>query len=123
MKISKLSTDEALDALCELTPYINNIVTDDALLDGLKAKVKATGNETKAEIMAMGAEKINKIVPIVLKEHKDDVYGILAVLNDADVDAIGKQNVIKTMSQIRDLIKDKEFLDFFKSCAEQEQSE
>ena len=123
MKISKLSTDEALDALCELTPYINDIVTDDALLDELKAKVKATGNETKAEIMAMGAEKINKLVPIVLKGHKDDVYGILAVLNDTDVDAIGKQNVIKTMSQIRDLIKDKEFLDFFKSCAEQEQSE
>jgi hypothetical protein len=123
MKLSKLSTDEALDALCELTPYINNIVTDDVLLDELKAKVKATGNETKAEIMAMGAEKINKLVPIVLKGHKKDVYGILAVLNDTDVDAIGKQNVIKTMSQIRDLIKDKEFLDFFKSCAEQEQSE
>jgi hypothetical protein len=123
MKLSKLSTDEALDVFCELTPYINNIVTDDVLLDELKAKVKATGNETKAEIMAMGAEKINKLVPIVLKGHKDDVYGILSVLNDADVDAIGKQNVIKTMSQIRDLIKDKEFLDFFKSCAEQEQSE
>lgn len=123
MKLSKLSTDEALDVLCELTPYINNIVTDDVLLDELKAKVKSKGNETKAEIMAMGAEKINKLVPIVLKGHKDDVYGILSVLNDADVDAIGKQNVIKTMSQIRDLIKDKEFLDFFKSCAEQEQSE
>jgi hypothetical protein len=123
MKLSNLSTDEALDVLCELTPYINNIVTDDVLLDELKAKVKATGNETKAEIMAMGAEKINKLVPIVLKGHKKDVYGILAVLNDTDVDAIGKQNVIKTISQIRDLIKDKEFLDFFKSCAEQEQSE
>ena len=123
MKLSNLSTDEALDVLCELTPYINNIVTDDVLLDELKAKVKATGNETKAEIMAMGAEKINKLVPIVLKGHKKDAYGILAVLNDTDVDAIGKQNVIKTMSQIRDLIKDKEFLDFFKSCAEQEQSE
>lgn len=123
MKLSKLSTDEALDALCELTPYINNIVTDDVLLDELKAKVKATGNETKAEIMAMGAEKINKLVPIVLKGHKKDVYGILAVLNDTDVDAIGKQNIIKTMSQIRDLIKDKEFLDFFKSCAEPERSE
>lgn len=123
MKLSKLSTDEALDALCELTPYINNIVTDDVLLDELKAKVTATGNETKAEIMAMGAEKINKLVPIVLKGHKKDVYGILAVLNDTDADAIGKQNVIKTISQIRDLIKDKEFLDFFKSCAEREQSE
>jgi hypothetical protein len=123
MKLSKLSTDEALDALCELTPYINNIVTDDVLLDELKAKVKATGNETKAEIMAMGAEKINKLVPIVLKGHKKDVCGILAVLNDTDVDAIGKQNAIKTMSQIRDLIKDKEFLDFFKSCAEPGRSE
>jgi hypothetical protein len=123
MKLSKLSTDEALDILCELTPYINNIVTDDVLLDELKAKVKATGNETKAEIMAMGAEKINKIVPVVLKEHKADIFGILASLNGTDIDAIGKQNIIKTMSQIRDLIKDKEFLDFFKSCAEQEQSE
>src|SRR5574344_1669925 len=123
MKLSQLTTDDAFDVLCELTPYINNIITDEVLVDELKAKVKATGEETKAEIMAMGADKINKLVPIVLKGHKSDVLGILSVVNCVDADEIGKQSIIKAMMQIRDLIKDKDFLDFFKSCAEQEQSE
>lgn len=123
MKLSELNTDEALDVLCELTPYINNIVTDDALLDELKAKVKATGKETKAEIMSIGTEKINKLVPMLLKGHKADVYGILSAVNGIDAETIGKQNIIKTMSQIRECIKDKELIAFFKSCVDAEQNE
>ena len=31
MKLSELSTDRALDVLCELTPYISNIASDEKM--------------------------------------------------------------------------------------------
>lgn len=122
MKLSEFSTDEALDVLCEITPYINNIIIDDALMETLKAKVKGDGL-TKAEIMALGAEKLNKLLPVILKDHRGDVYGIVAVLNGIDAADIGRQNIIKTAAQVRDAVKDKDLVDFFKSCAEPERSE
>ena len=39
MKLSTVSTDEALNILCELTPYIANISSDEELLKELKKKL------------------------------------------------------------------------------------
>ena len=36
MKLSQLSTERATDVLCELTPYIANIVEDSALMESLR---------------------------------------------------------------------------------------
>ena len=66
MKLSEISTDRAIDVLCEITPYINNIIIDEKLLSEIKAKVKATGKESKAEIFALGA-KSQQNAPVVLK--------------------------------------------------------
>ena len=118
MRLSELSTDRAADVLCELTPYINNIITDENLKEQISGKIKLTGSETKAEIIAICVDKINKLVPILLKSHKDDAFGIIAVVNETTVSEIKSQNVLKTMAQIKAIIKDKEFFDFFKSCAE-----
>ena len=118
MKLSEISTDKAIDVLCDITPSVNNIVTDENLLEQLKNKVKIAGDESKAEVIAIGVEKINKIVPIVLKSHREDILYILSAINGIGVDEIKKQNVIKTMKMIKELIQDKEFVDFFKSCAE-----
>ena len=115
MKLSEFSTDRACDVLCALTPYISNIALDTELADALKQKLKA---DTYAEMLVVGASKLNKIAPILLRTHRDDVYGIIAVLNDTTVEAVGEQNIIVTMAQIRDIAKDKELIAFFRSCAE-----
>lgn len=119
MKLSEFSTDKALDILCELTPYINNIATDESLTNELKAKISNKGT-TRAEVIAAGAAKVNRLIPIILKTHRGDVYGILSVMNEMTVDAIAAQNALKTASQIRDIAKDRELVDFFKSCAKQD---
>ena len=107
MKLSELSTEKATDVLCEIAPYAMNIMTDEELVDELKAAVG----------------KISKILPILLKKRKADLFGILGALNEKSVEEIAKQNIIKTMSQIKDISKDKELLDFFKSCTGTEESE
>lgn len=115
MKISNLTTDEALDVLCEITPYVENILSDEELLEELKNKVEDGKKLTRAEVYAYGIEKINSLVKILLKKRRDDVYGILGALNNVPKEEIAKQNFITTGNQIREVIKDKELMDFFKS--------
>ena len=123
MKISEISTEKAMDVLCELTPYVTNIVTDETLVAELKEAIDFKDANTMAEKIALTAEKITKIIPIILKNRKNDVFGIVGVLNNKTVDEIAKQNIIVTMKQIRDIAKDKELLDFFKSCTDTEGNE
>ena len=123
MKISEISTDNALDVLCELTPYVTNIVTDEDLVGELKKAIDFKEANTKAEKMALTAGKITKIIPIILKNRKNDMFGIVGVLNGKTIDEVAEQNIIVTMKQIRDIAKDKELLDFFKSCTDTEGNE
>lgn len=123
MKLSELTTDESLDALVVLTPYINSILIDQELVEELRRKIDPDRLKTKAETMLEGAARINTLVPIVLKKHRLDVYGILSVLNRKTPEEIGKQNFLVTAMQISDAVKDKALVDFFKSCAAQEETE
>lgn len=123
MKLSELTTEQAADVLCELTPYIANIASDEELLAELKRVIDPKAVANKAELLALGAEKITKLVPIVLKKRKSDVFGILGVLNDKTNEEVAKQNIIITLKQVRDAVKDKDLIDFFKSCVGSEGSE
>lgn len=123
MRLSELSTDRATDVLCELTPYIANIVSDEELLEELKKAVDRKDIVNKAQWLAVGAEKITKILPILLKKRKEDVFGILAVINEKTVEQIAKQNILVTLKQAKTAFKDKELIDFFKSCMDTEEGE
>ena len=123
MKLSQFSTDRAADVLCELTPYVTNILSDADLLAELRSALDVKDATSVAERFALVGNKFAKIIPIVLKGRKEDVFGILGVLNEKSVEEIKAQNIILTMKQIRDISKDKELLDFFKSCTDAEESE
>ena len=123
MKISELSTDRALDVICEITPFVDEIATDEELISTLKEKIKLPEGATRADMLKIGADKINKIVPIVLKKRRSAVYGILAALNETSAEKISKQSMISTAKQIKEAVGDKELIDFFKSCVGAEGSE
>ena len=123
MRLSELSTDKAMDILCELTPYVSNIVTDEELVEELRRRVDGASVASREEMIALALDKVNKLVPIVLKKRKADIFGMLGVLNEKTAEEISKQNIIVTMVQIREAVKDKELIDFFKSCVGSEGSE
>ena len=123
MKLSQMTTDKATDVLCIIAPYAINIMTDEDLIAELKKAVDFKDANTLAEKIALTVDKIAKILPIILKKRKSDLFGILGALNEKSIEEIGKQNIIRTMTQIRDISKDKELLDFFKSCTGTEESE
>ena len=123
MKFSEMSTDQAADFLCEITPMVANIAADDELLGELRKAIDPKKAANRAEMLLLGAEKITKIMPILLKKRRSDVFNILGALNGVDADAIAHQNIFTTMKQLKEIVKDKELLDFFKSCADSEGSE
>lgn len=123
MKLSELSTDKALDVLCELTPYISNIASDDAVV-GTVGKIVDTGKDINLYGKGlMLVERMGEIVPVLLKTHRSDVYGILSVMNERPAAEIAAQKLMDTMEQVRELFRDEEFVAFFKSSAQREQTE
>ena len=114
MKVSQLDTDRGLDVLCEIVPYLGNIVEDETLTAELRRKSGLDASATTAEVYAAGIEKLSKIVPVVFKTHRNDVYAIVAAVNGKTIQEIAEQNFLKTAMDIRDIIADKEFVRFFK---------
>ena len=88
MKISELSTDRALVVRCELTPYVANITGDKALLDELGKKFDTKGKSV-AEMYTFAAQKCAALAPVLLKAHRADIFGVLAVLNETSAEEIG----------------------------------
>lgn len=120
MRLSEISTDRAADVLCEVSVYLANIATDEELSEELKHKIDNIDTKTRAEIFALGVEKVTVLMPIILKKHKNDVFGVLAVLNNTTIDAIANQNIMITMAQVKEAVQDRELVDFFKSCVSEE---
>ena len=54
-------------------------------------------------------------MPILLKAHRAYLYAILAPFNCLTAEETGKQNIITTCNQVRKLLQDKDFMDFFAS--------
>lgn len=116
-KISELSTDAGLDVFVELTPYIANIATSETLNAELAAMAETRTNTIKSKFqqLVFGADVFSRLIPILLKERRADVYGIISVLNEQTVEEIAAQNIMQTMAQIREVFKDEQLLAFFKS--------
>jgi hypothetical protein len=122
IKISELSTDKSCDVLCEITPFVSGIVSDEKLMQTLSKSIDKS-NTTRAAVLLAGIEKINVLVPLVLKDHRADLFGVLAVLGETTPDAVAAQNIFTTIKQVRELAQDKELLDFLQSFAAQAETE
>lgn len=117
MKLSDLDTSRAADVLCEAGAYALNILTDEELAAELKNKIDDPGEMSLIELYIFGVQKISTLLPVIMKKHRDDVFGILAAVNGCDVNYIASQNIMVTMQMVKDLVSDKDMIDFFKSCA------
>lgn len=122
MKLSELSTDRALDVLCELTPYIANITNDEELVRTLGRKMDNSAETNLYGQFALLAGRIGEITPLLLKTHRADVYGILSILNEKPAAEIAAQPVTETMRQVLEVFQDTELIRFFRSSVRREQT-
>lgn len=118
---SELGTDEALEVVLQIAQPITNLIEDEALVKEMQ-KTMPQGETTRIAMQRFGLAKIVKLLNIALKQHRQDVYAILAPFNGLTVEEIGKQNFLTTCKQVADLLNDKGFVDFFKSYLGGEQN-
>lgn len=121
-KLSDLSTDECLNVLCEITPFVSNIVSDEEIMDAIGKAAEKKGM-TAIGVMMTGVGRIARAAPMLLKNHRNDVYEILSILGEMTVEEVAAQNTMVTLAQIRVVCKDKVLLDFFKSWAHGDEAE
>lgn len=125
MKLSELSTDRALDILCELTPSVASIMEDEEILSALD-NITSTDKPDDSEKSHLDGIKMMggmvKIAPVLLKTHRPEVYNILSVMNEQPVAGIAAQPIKDTIQQVRELFQDNDLLSFFKSSAQRGQS-
>ena len=122
MKISEFNTNESLDLLCALTPNIAAFLKDKELLDELKKKRGTVGKMTVAEMLQVAASRLNVLVPILFQKHRSDLFSILAAMNKTTPDAIAAQPLVKTMEQMKEILQDRDFWDFFGISAKLKQN-
>lgn len=110
MKISQMTNDQAADAMVKMAEPIAHLMEDEAtakLLDDLKQGDKEGG-------IAFFGRMLPKVVPFCMKDHKADVYAIVAALTLKPISAVGGMNFVDTIKELRESI-DEDFLGFFRS--------
>lgn len=122
MKLSELSTDQSFDVLCELSPHVHNITHDDDFLSAVGRGMEVGQRLNKFGQVTLLIDRVVELLPLLLKTHRPDVYGILSVMNERPAAEIAAQKLTETMRQVRELFNDKEFIDFFTSSMQQAQT-
>lgn len=62
------------------------------------------------------------MAPVLLKNHRRDVYTILSVVNERPVEEISAQPLMNTVRQVREMLRDSDLLAFFKPSAQGEKT-
>lgn len=122
MKLSELSTDQSFDVLCELSPHVHNITHDDDFLSAVGRGIEDGQRLNKFGQVTLLIDRVVELLPLLLKTHRPDVYGILSVMNERPAAEIAAQKLTETMRQVRELFNDKEFIDFFTSSMQRAQT-
>jgi len=114
MKISELTTKDAASVMCVCATHISAFATDEELVSILEKGKLDTATSTNAEIIRNGTEITSKIITLLLEKHYNDVCEVLAALQRTTAKKIESQNILETFAQIKDVVEDDAFWDFFK---------
>ena len=117
MRLSDMTTRQAADALCRLVPYFGALASDEELMGALVGAAQAEKPLNRLERAMRGANRLVRITPILLQKHRNVLSGILGVLEEKTAEEIEAQNLLVTLGQLRELLHDRELIDFFGSCA------
>lgn len=121
INFEKFSTEKTLDVICTITPALGKIFSDEEIIKTYSDRLSVealklegfTDEEIKAKANAKGMENISKLVPLVLGEHRQDIYKVLATLNDKTIEEIKEQNIMDTIEQTTALLNNEAIVGFF----------
>ena len=110
MKISQMTNDQAADAMIKLAGPISRLLEDEEtrkLVEEAQSQREGEGG------IAFFGRILPKVVPFMMKDHREDLYAVVAALTLRPVGDVGKMNFVETIKELRESI-DEDFLGFFK---------
>lgn len=110
--LKDLSTDEACDVLCEIAPAIQSIVEDESLTETIGKPIDVA-NLTVAGARMAATGRVVAMIPLLLKTHRNALYGILAAISGESAESIAAKSVGETMQMVKDAMKDEILTGFF----------
>lgn len=116
MKISQMNTDQLADCMCIIAEPVERMMQDEKTLDIFRAL-----NPGMPRLSIYGT-LAGKLIPLLFKEHRNDLYIIVAALTGKKIEAVAKQNGLATLKDCKEVF-DKDLIDFFKSAATPEPTE
>lgn len=115
MKLSEFTTGQAADVLVRIAPLIANIAGDENAVNAL-GRVADLSEMNNYGVRLVVAERYASFVTVLLKDHREDVFGILAALNLKSVEELASQKFMLTLREIREnVVEDEELMDFLAS--------
>lgn len=113
MKLSEMSTQKAAQVMCDIAVPVANIAQDEKLAEAFRAIAKSDLNSMSriAQYGLMGS----KLLPLLLKDHLDDVCQVIGTIKGVSAEEIKAQNIVKTVGDIKELL-DSDLVRFFKSA-------
>lgn len=118
LKVFDLPTDKGLPILATLTAEIGEMLLDKELFNAftnVAEKFKDRGNLSKSELVTVGLTQIIRLVPILIKNHPNNMYNIISTLKEISVEEVKQQKVSDTVKDVISILKDEGFRDFFTS--------
>lgn len=113
MKLSQLSTDALAEVLLRLTPPLCRILQDESTLAALD-ELSFTGLDAQPPLLSL-ARLWEKLAPLLLQHHAQDVYEALSILTEKPIDTLRQQSGLTTLCDLLS-VWDKQLSRFF-SCA------
>lgn len=120
MKLSEMNSNQMTACLCKIAPALENIGMDDKFSNAVK---RIANKDKNLKPVQQGAALIGAFVPLLLGDHKNDTFAILAALSGKTVKEIGEQNGMVTMREVKDALNDPDLIDFFISSVSTGKSE
>lgn len=104
-----MRTDIAIDKLCDIAPYVADI------MDKMKEDDELRSNLLKFRSLNKTSDYL-RYFPQVIKKCNTEIYNILAVVYEKTVEQVREQNfVTETIPQITELFKNEDLRTFFSS--------
>ena len=114
MKLSDVKGERTLDVIADIIEPISNIASDKEAMALFEKKKTPKGMNSREFFL----KRVGKSVPVLLKDHKDDVIQILSTIEGVTVEEYTAElNMAKLVSDVMELLTDEEFLSFLPSCA------
>lgn len=107
-----MRTDVAIDKLCNIAPIIANMAEELAHDEEFK-KITI---DYAAKKMTQGVFML-RVIPIILKSHRENAFEILSVWKGKSVDEIKAQSIGVTINEVKEIFNDEDFRSFFSSSS------